>query len=179
MSQWVLFVLGWMLYLVKKFGYYFWIPLSYANFYSIDFREDRTMVSKLQNIMFVTWREGGWKIIANRRHPFEFANVFYLFFLYLYQWLQDQRSYKDFGCLGQRRLHVFNQALREMVVKTCDGQRSILEESCGQEVQCLSVQWCSAIVGGCYGVGVWKYIRGRWNLFSKLDRNEVGDGTHI
>jgi len=43
------------------------------------------MVNKLQNIMFVTWREGGWKVNANIRHPFEFANVFYLFFLYLYQ----------------------------------------------------------------------------------------------
>ena len=35
------------------------------------------------------------------------------------------------------------------------------------------------LVEGYYGVGVWKYIRGRWDLFPKLVRYQVGDGTHI
>ncbi len=43
---------------------------------------------------------------------------------------------------------------------------------------CLQV-WCSEVVKGTYGVGLWKNICNGWSKFANFARLEVGAGTRI
>ena len=39
--------------------------------------------------------------------------------------------------------------------------------------------WCSVDPSGSYGVGLWKYIRRGWRIFSSHTRFDLGDGMRI
>jgi hypothetical protein len=39
--------------------------------------------------------------------------------------------------------------------------------------------WMSKAPMGPHGVGLWKFIRSRWDIFSKLLKFEVGDSSLI
>ena len=43
----------------------------------------------------------------------------------------------------------------------------------------ISGGWCTKVVEGLYGVGVWKHIWRGWEVFSRCIKFGVGDGTHI
>jgi hypothetical protein len=39
--------------------------------------------------------------------------------------------------------------------------------------------WCTKVVEGPYGVGVWKHIRRGWEVFLRFISFGIGDGSHI
>jgi hypothetical protein len=43
----------------------------------------------------------------------------------------------------------------------------------------MSGGWFSKEIVGPFGVGVWKYVRREWGVFSRFVRYEVGDGSTI
>jgi hypothetical protein len=53
--------------------------------------------------------------------------------------------------------------------------RSVVEVKYG----CNNGGWCTNVVEGPYGVGVWKQIRRGWEVFSRFISFEIGDGSHI
>jgi hypothetical protein len=40
-------------------------------------------------------------------------------------------------------------------------------------------EWCSFELAEAFGVGVWKFIKKRWDSFSSFTRFIVGDGSRI
>jgi hypothetical protein len=44
---------------------------------------------------------------------------------------------------------------------------------------CMNGGWCTKVVEGPYGVGMWKHIRRGWGVFSRFISFGVGDGSHI
>ena len=44
---------------------------------------------------------------------------------------------------------------------------------------CMNGVWCTKVVEGPYGVGMWKHIRRGWEVFSKFINFRVGNGSNI
>jgi hypothetical protein len=44
---------------------------------------------------------------------------------------------------------------------------------------CMNGSWCTKVVEGPYGVGLWKHIQKGWGVFLRFISFGVGDGSHI
>jgi hypothetical protein len=98
---------------------------------------------------------------------------------HLVKWEQVCSPYSN-GGLAIRNIRQFNEALlgkwlwRFGVEKEALWRQVIVEKYGSMEGG-----WMSKVPIGPYGVGLWKFIRHRWDKFSRLLKFEVGDGTNI
>ncbi|KAG6729257.1 hypothetical protein I3842_01G018300 [Carya illinoinensis] len=86
----------------------------------------------------------------------------------------------SYGGLGIRNLRTFNWVLLGKWLwryhKEPDALwKMVIESKYGS----LWGGWCTNEVRGAYGVGLWKYIRGGWEVFSRHTNFRLGDGTKI
>jgi hypothetical protein len=86
----------------------------------------------------------------------------------------------SFEGLAVRKLVQFKRALLEKWLWRYDTERGTLWKSVMETIyDSMSGGWFSKEIVGPFGVGVWKYVRREWGVFSRFVRYEVGDGSTI
>jgi hypothetical protein len=98
---------------------------------------------------------------------------------HLVKWDQVCSPYSN-GGLAIRNIRQFNEALLGKWLWRFGMEKEALwRQVIVEKYGSMEGGWMSKVPIGPYGVGLWKFIRHRWDKFSRLLKFEVGAGTNI